>query len=399
MTTLSKAEIIKVGTEPVSIEAYCSEEYFELEREQLFKRVWLLAGRELDLPNAGDFLVKEIPTCHASILITRSDDGQLRAFHNVCSHRLAKVVWEPKGNAARFACKYHGWGYGNRGELRAVPDEGNFFGVDKSRNGLTPVALETSNGFIFINLDPNPKQGLKEFLSGIDAKLADHDFADWTSTYRVECEIPVNWKCIVDNFQETYHLSFVHAISVGDRSVGPGNPFGYPLGFELFGPHRIMGIWGNLEHKPALVESFAIRQGGVISQGATDAAKGRVQRHPNWQMDVHGIFPNVLIDVTPSFYLTHEVMPLSAGLTRWTTAVYFPPAQNAGQRASQEYSFAAYRDTAAEDLAVLRTQQESMRSGAKRAFQFQSSEVLCRHLAASVDVYVKGRPPGKVAAA
>ncbi|MET0984256.1 MAG: aromatic ring-hydroxylating dioxygenase subunit alpha [Steroidobacteraceae bacterium] len=399
MGVLSKADIARVGTDPVPTEPYWSEDYFAQEREHVFRRVWLYAGREVNLPKPGDFIVKDIPACHASVLITRADDGQLRAFHNVCSHRSAKVVWEPKGHASRFVCKYHGWGYGLKGDLRNVPDEPNFFGLDRSKCGLTPVALDTSNGFIFLNLDPNPRQTLKEFLHGIDARLDQHAFGEWTEYYEVQADIPVNWKCIIDNFQETYHLSFVHSISVGDRSVGPGNPLGHPLGFELFGPHRMMGIWGNLDHKPAAVESFAIQNGGVISQGATDFAKRDASRHPNWQMDVHGIFPNVLIDVTPSFFLTHEVMPLTASLTRWTTAVYFPPAKTAGQRISQEYSVAAYRDTAAEDLAVLRTQQESMLSGAKRAFHFQANEVLCRHLGASVDQYVRNKGPGAAAAA
>jgi phenylpropionate dioxygenase-like ring-hydroxylating dioxygenase large terminal subunit len=389
MAALTQAEIMRVGTDPIPTEPYWSDEYFALERKNLFARVWLYVGRELDVPNPGNFLVKDIPPCDASILITRGEDKKLRAFHNVCSHRNAKVVWELKGKASRFVCKYHGWGYGINGDLRNVPDESCFHGLDKSQCGLTPVAIDTSNGFIFINLDPKPAQTLKAFLAGIDSRLATHPFHEWTSFYQVEADIPVNWKCIIDNFQETYHLAFVHSISVGDRSVGAGNPYGHPLGFELYGPHRMMGIWGNLEHKPSPVESFAISNGGVISQGATDPAKRDKSRHPNWQMDVHGIFPNTLIDVTPSFFLTHEVMPLSAEMTRWKTAVYFPPAQSAGQRISQEYSVAAYRDTAVEDVAILRTQQQSMRSGAKKVFHFQDNEVLCRHLAVCVDQYVR----------
>jgi glycine betaine catabolism A len=389
MTALSSSEIAQMGTDPIPTEPYWSEEYFALERKKLFGRVWLMAGRELDLPKRGDYLVKDIPPAHASVLITRAEDGRLRAFHNVCSHRNAKVVWDAKGHASRFVCKYHGWGYGLKGDLRNVPDEANFTGLDRAKCGLTPVALDVSNGFIFVNLDPQPAQSLKDFLCGIDGRLAAHPFSDWTSFYQIESEIPVNWKCIIDNFQETYHLSFVHAVSVGDRSVGPGNPLGHPLGFELYGPHRMMGIWGNLGHKAAAVESFAIQNGGVISQGAADPAKRDSSRHPNWQMDVHGIFPNVLIDVTPSFFLTHEVMPLTPSRTHWTTCVYFPPARNAAQRVSQEYSVAAYRDTAAEDLAVLSTQQQGMLSGAKKVFHFQANEVLCRHLAASVDRYIK----------
>jgi Ring hydroxylating alpha subunit (catalytic domain) len=83
------------------------------------------------------------------------------------------------------------------------------------------------------------------------------------------------------------------------------------------------------------------------------------------------------------------VMPVAPGRTRWTTCVYFPPARNAAQRVSQEYSVAAFRDTAVEDVAVLSTQQEGMLSGAKKVLHFQANEVLCRHFAASVDRYVK----------
>jgi len=389
MTMLSESEIAQIGTDPIPTAPYWSEEYFALEREKLFGRVWLMAGREFDLPKCGDYFVKDIPPASASVLLTRSEDGQLRAFHNVCSHRNAKVIRDRKGHAARFVCRYHGWSYGLKGDLRNVPDEANFALLDKTKCGLTPVALDVSNGFIFINLDPNPPQSLKEFLCGIDARLADHPFSDWTSFYQIESEIPANWKCVIDNFQETYHLSFVHAASVKDRSIGPGNPLGHPLGFKLYGPHRMMGIWGNLQHKPAAVESFAIQNGGVISQGATDSAKKSGSRHPNWQMDVHGIFPNLLIDVTPSFFLTHEVMPIASGRTRWTTCVYFQPARNAAQRVSQEYSVAAFRDTAVEDVQVLGTQHEGMLSGAKKVFHFQANEVLCRHFAASVDRYVK----------
>src|SRR4030095_13404412 len=136
MTSLSTEEIARIGTDPVPTEPYWSEDYFARERENLFKRVWLYAGRELDLARPGDLVVKDVPPCNASVLITRADDGRLRAFHNVCSHRNTRVVWEEKGNAARFTCHYHGWGYGLKGDLRSVPDEGNFFHLDKAACGL-----------------------------------------------------------------------------------------------------------------------------------------------------------------------------------------------------------------------------------------------------------------------
>ena len=118
MGTLTDAEIARIGTDPIPTEPYWSDEYFELERRNLFGRVWLHAGREVDIPEVGDFLVKEIVPCHASVLITRGSDRKLRAFHNVCSHRGSRVVFSQHGHAARFVCRYHGWGYNLHGELR-----------------------------------------------------------------------------------------------------------------------------------------------------------------------------------------------------------------------------------------------------------------------------------------
>jgi len=391
MAALGDADIRNLGTAPVAVEPYVSPDYFELERKNLFAKVWLMAGREMDMPEVGDYLVKEIRPCHASVLITRAEDRRLRAFHNVCSHRGTKVVGKSRGHAARFACPYHGWGYNLMGELRSVPDETKFYGLDKAKCGLPPVAVDSASGFIFINLDPTPAQSLQEYLGGVAARLAEHPFNEWTSCYALEAHVPVYWKLIIDAFQETYHLSFAHAITVVGRSTGPGNPLGHPIGFELYGPHRTMGIWGNPEHRPSPVELFAIQHGGVISQGAADAAHRRIPRHPNWQMEVHGIFPNYFVDVAPSFFITHEVQPIAVNRTIWTSYAWFPPAKTASERISQEFSVAAYRDTAVEDLAILTAQQQGLESGAKSVMLFQQNEVLCRYFNETVDRFARPR--------
>ena len=74
----------ELGTAPVPIEPYISQEYFNLERERIFRKVWLNVGREEEIPQPGDYLVKDLPVCGASILLVRGKDGRLRAFHNVC---------------------------------------------------------------------------------------------------------------------------------------------------------------------------------------------------------------------------------------------------------------------------------------------------------------------------
>jgi len=81
------AQYPELGTGPVPIEPYISQEYFDLERERIFRKVWLNVGREEEIPKPGDYLVKDLPVCGASILLVRGKDGRIRAFHNVCSHR------------------------------------------------------------------------------------------------------------------------------------------------------------------------------------------------------------------------------------------------------------------------------------------------------------------------
>lgn len=388
MTIAYDCDLSQFGTGPVSTDLYCSDGHFDLEREHIFRRVWLYAGHEFDAPNPGDYFVKELAFLDASILIVRGKDGQLRAFHNVCAHRHARVVWEPKGNARHFTCKYHGWGYDLGGRLRSVPDQENFYGLDRDSCGLTPVAVDSSNGMIFINLAREPEQTLKDFLGEVGQRLARFPLAQWSTCFRFTAELPVNWKCIVDNFQETYHVFSAHAVSVNTRSVGPENPMGYPLKFEFFDLHRGMDIWANPNHRPSPVESIVNRSGGIVGQ--TGGAENETAA-----MYVFGIFPNVVLNVTPYFLQLHEALPIAVDRTRWSTTAFFPRAESAGQRIAQEYSAALLRDISAEDVGILASLQQGMRSGAKTEIHFQATEVLCRHLAVQVEQYIARGQEGR----
>ncbi|NIP93961.1 MAG: Rieske 2Fe-2S domain-containing protein, partial [Akkermansiaceae bacterium] len=125
-----------LGTGPLAADVFTSPEQFELERERIFKKVWLNVGRVEQIPNAGDFFVKDIEICQTSILVVRGADGQVRAFHNMCSHRGNKVCWDKAGNKPNFTCKFHGWVYGHEGDLKYVPDEEHFFDFKRDDHGM-----------------------------------------------------------------------------------------------------------------------------------------------------------------------------------------------------------------------------------------------------------------------
>ena len=150
-------EFPQLRSDPVPVEPCISPEYFELERERVFKRVWLNVGRVEQIPTAGAYFVKDIAVCHDSVIVVRGEDGVVRGFHNICSHRGNKVVWDDCGHARHWACKFHGWTYDNQGQLTGVPDEAMFNDFDKHEHGLVPVATDIWEGFIFVHLGPGTR--------------------------------------------------------------------------------------------------------------------------------------------------------------------------------------------------------------------------------------------------
>ena len=238
----TKDDVAWLGTDPVPAQAYYDPAYFELEREAVFKRTWLQIGHVCELAEPGDFIRRDIEVARASVLIVRGKDGTVRAFHNVCRHRGTKLVQAEAGRQTSFSCPYHMWTYGQDGSLLSAPDFDNFF-VEKEQCGLKPVAFETFAGLIFIHLG-EPATGVREWLGDLADGFEQLPIARATHFVEYVYEIAANWKLTFDNFQENYHLRFVHP-----RTGGPGcteeNPFAYPLRYNFFGPHRSQTIWSN----------------------------------------------------------------------------------------------------------------------------------------------------------
>ena len=97
----------ELGTKPIPIEPCISKDYFELERERIFQKAWVNVGRIEQISNVGDFFVKDLPVCNTSLVITRDRTETIRAFHNMCSHRGNKIVWDVSGACSNFTCKFH----------------------------------------------------------------------------------------------------------------------------------------------------------------------------------------------------------------------------------------------------------------------------------------------------
>src|SRR6478609_7774154 len=190
----------QLGTEAVSFEDSVSPEFYERERDAIFRQAWLNVGRVDDLPRDGSWFTKDLVAARTSILVVRGNDGAIRAFHNVCRHRGNKLVWngtptqECSGVGRQFACKYHGWRYGLDGGCTYVHQENEFFGIDKSDLGLAPVHCEVWAGFIFVNVADTPRTSLRDYLGPMVGALEQYPFDVMTERYSFRAENASNWK-------------------------------------------------------------------------------------------------------------------------------------------------------------------------------------------------------------
>jgi len=135
----------------------------------------------------------------------------VKAFYNVCQHRGNPLVEDKKGHVLRrFVCKYHSWAFMPDGTLNFAPDKDDFpDGNPCGKVNLQELRCETFAGFIWVNMDPDCVS-LKEYLGPIWDEWEARELHKWKRTMANTMWLPCNWKCVIDNFNESYHVPTVH---------------------------------------------------------------------------------------------------------------------------------------------------------------------------------------------
>jgi phenylpropionate dioxygenase-like ring-hydroxylating dioxygenase large terminal subunit len=198
-----------LGGHKVEGSRYTSRSFFEEEWENMWTKTWLLLGRESEIPNPGDWQREDVGP--ESILMVRQDNKSIKAFYNVCQHRGNRLVSEEKGNVSRFVCKYHSWAYMRDGLLDFVPDANDFpEGNPCGKLNLPELACDTFAGFIWVNMDPNPAMEFKDYLGPIWSDWQRYELGSWKRYVALTTTLPCNWKVVLDNFNESYHVPTVH---------------------------------------------------------------------------------------------------------------------------------------------------------------------------------------------
>ena len=215
---------------------YTDENVLAIERAHLFAKEWICVGRVEEVPKPGDYMAFML--CNEPIVVVRGEDNNIRAMSNVCRHRGALLA-EGRGNNSRLVCPYHHWSYDLEGKLAGAPRMEAHKTFDKSNCRLPQFATEEWNGFLFVCLAEDPPP-LAPRLAPL-AKLIHNYHVEQMKMLYVANEIwHTNWKCLIENFMEGYHLSPLHKTTL--HLVNPTrlcthlpageNYFGYNAGYS-----------------------------------------------------------------------------------------------------------------------------------------------------------------------
>ncbi len=425
----------------VSTERYYSPDFHKRERENLWMRTWQIAGREEDIPEAGDWI--EYKLFDQSWVLARGRDGAVRGFVNACRHR-GNAFCEGKGHSARFTCPYHNWSYGLDGQLLAVakPDfEGTVedFVGDKSELGLIEAPVECFAGFIFLNPDPKAAP-LADFLGEARDMIAPYRLDEMVTTgMNVRENIVCNWKVVMDAFEEAYHVQGTHPELVaglnllkercsffGDHAVTTV-PFG-PAGKGGIDAEGEADIIANLPapNFPALAEALPrFREliagyrnaGGKLELPAGMTANNVLQQAVREKMTEDGCDVSGLTDVQMSDYqfwllFPNVYMQLRAGEATVIIAAphgggdpnrcfwrvynlqWFPPEQRAAMREPlleiPDGEHFPYFLALQQDYEQMEVQQRGLRNTALKFMSLTRQEPKVAHFHAAVDAWVGG---------
>ena len=244
---MTRSEDMPAMEQSLDSTAYLTAEAFALDRSTIFARQWFCAGREEDLPLAGDHRVLDI--AGENVLLVRDRTGVLYAHYNVCRHRGSRLCdaandarWGVTLDAGvvggnRIRCPYHGWTYGFDGKLLAAPQLQDTPGFAKADYPLHPVGVAAWGGFVFVNLSPDIAPDFARALDAAPRRLGNYPLADLRTARTIRSDVQANWKLILENYNECYHCPGVHP-ELCEIVPAFRNRGGIDLDWEAGIPHR-----------------------------------------------------------------------------------------------------------------------------------------------------------------
>ncbi len=346
---------------------YRDPEFFELEKELIFRPSWQVVCHLNDVPRAGDYHSFEF--LGQSVIALRGDDGQVRSFHNACRHRAARLLDGSKGHCGRrITCPYHAWSYCLDGRLLTVPQRADFKDLERERFGLVPLEQEIFMGFIFVRLAPARPGGepsVREMAAPYAQELAAYRLEELVPQGRVTLRTRhVNWKNVGDNYSDGLHIPIAHP--------GLTRLFGSSYGIEA--QPWIDKMWGRLRDVPA----------ARFSERLYQALLPRVPHLPEERQRLWSYFklwPNVAFDVYPDQIDFMQFLPISPTETLIREIAYVHPDARREMRAARYLNWRINRQVSLEDRKLIERVQAGMASDAYTVGPLGESEVCLKSFA------------------
>jgi phenylpropionate dioxygenase-like ring-hydroxylating dioxygenase large terminal subunit len=277
--------------------AYQHPEMTRLEIERILTPSWQIVCHVNAIPKPGDFVTFDLGS--NGVVAVRDSEGKIRAFHNVCRHRGARILDGIGHCPGAITCPYHGWSYRLNGELRAVTERDTFPGLERSEWGLKPVRSQVAFGFVFVCLEGDPPP-VEEVWGELAHELAPYGIAEMQPLGPMYIEHwDCDWKIAMDNYLESYHV-----------------PIGHPGLYRMFSPDYedavllpggvARGI-SYLRDQPSSRWSERFYQKLVVPTAVDVSEKER----RSWSF--YSMLPNIGIDIFPEQMDFFQVLPRGPG--------------------------------------------------------------------------------------
>ncbi len=332
--------------------AYNNEAFFAHERDQVLGKGWAGLWFASDLPKKG--YVKPVDFMGLPLVILRNKQGEIKVFHNVCSHRGMLLVHEEMEVQGALRCKYHSWSYNLDGELKGTPHLGGIGqqkidGFNPCDHGLKPVRSAVWMDVIFINLSGDAP-AFDDYVKPLTKKW--ETFLGTTGLGRMraavngkglEIEVKSNWKLAVENYCESYHLPWIHPS---------------------------LNTYSRLEDHYHIMYDDDFGGQGSYAYRLSDEVGSALPRFPEWpadkleQAEYVAFYPNVLLGIQADHTFAMIIEPLASECSKEHLRLYYVDDESISDRhaASRNATLESWRVVFAEDIDAVEGMQKGRRS-------------------------------------
>lgn len=349
----------------VPLSRYTDPGFLAAEQAQVFSRAWLMAAPAWRVAQPGDYVVTDV--AGVSVVVLRDLQGEVRAFRNTCRHRGTELL-VGAGNVKAIRCPYHDWKYSLDGRLRHVPGEEHFEPLAKGALGLHSVRVGEACGQVWVTLQDHARD-LHASLGGIVEEVAPYGLEDMVPVDERWERLPCNWKALLDNATESYHIPRVHGLSVGRHVTTRPE-------FSTYGDHSRLTL-------PIAHYGFRDVLDRLTARGGPYTAKQLGVLHK------YVVFPNFLMNVLPYHLTVFQVWPDGPDACRFFYGFYERRGARGLEWLRVRATWAASRWIWREDDAIVRRFQAGARSGVASDHQrYHDDEVALAHFHATLSAWL-----------